>query len=226
MTYNYPQTGMAAVRVLEAAGCEVHLARRVCCGRPMLSQGLVEDARHNARRNVELLAPLAEAGLPILVCEPSCATVFWEEYPDLLPGDARTVAVARHVHLIDDWLAGQIGQGLALPLREMPRQVLFHGHCHQKASTGIAGSLAVLRSVPGQSVELIDAGCCGMAGAFGYTADHYAVSEAIARDRLVPAMEAAPEAVICADGASCRQQIEHFTGRPARHLVEVLADAL
>ncbi len=226
MTYNYPQIGIAAVRLLEAAGFVVQLAPRVCCGRPMLSQGLIADAQRHAAQNVALLHPLASQGLPILVCEPSCAAAFHEEYFDLLPQEPRVAAVARQVRLIDDWLAEQLAQGLSLPLRALSRQVLFHGHCHQKASSGVAGSLAALRAVPGQDVTPIEAGCCGMAGAFGYTADHYAVSAAIARDRLVPAIEAAPEAVVCADGASCRQQIEHFTGRPARHLVEVLADAL
>ena len=223
---NYPKIGIAAVRVLEAAGYEVQIAPHTCCGRPMLSQGLVEDARRQARRNVAQLYPLAAQGYPILICEPSCASAFHEEYRDLLPSDARVDVVAQHVHLIDDWLAEQIAAGLQLPLRPLGRRVLFHGHCHQKASSGVSGSLATLRALPGEAVELIDAGCCGMAGAFGYTADHYAVSEAIARDRLVPAIEAAPDALICADGASCRQQIEHFTGRPALHAVEVLAAAL
>ena len=225
-TFNYPKIGIAAVQVLEAAGFEVHLAERTCCGRPMLSQGLVEDARRQAIKNVDRLYPLAAQGLPILICEPSCASAFHEEYFDLLPGDERVAALAGQVHLIDDWLAEQVAGGLHLPLRSMSRQVLFHGHCHQKASTGTAGSLAALRAVPGQQVNLIDAGCCGMAGAFGYTADHYAISEAIARDRLIPAIEAAPDALVCADGASCRQQIEHFTGRPVLHVVEVLAQAL
>lgn len=136
-------------------------------------------------------------------------------------------ASAGQVHLIDDWLAEQLASGLQLPLRQMPRQVFFHGHCHQKASAGTGGSLAALRAVPGQQVSLIDAGCCGMAGAFGYTADHYTISEAIACcDRLVPAIEAAPDALVCADGASCRQQIEHFTRRHVYHVVEVLAQAL
>lgn len=225
-TYNYPQIGIAAVRVLEAAGFQVQLAQRVCCGRPMLSQGLVEDARRQAARNVDLLYPLAEQGLPILICEPSCAAAFHEEYHDLLPGDPRVAALADHVHLIDDWLAAQFDAGLALPLQAMPRQVLFHGHCHQKATVGTAGSLRALRAVPGQQASLIDAGCCGMAGAFGYTADHYDISMAIARDRLAPAIEAAPDALICADGASCRQQIEHITGRRVFHVVEVLAQAI
>ena len=224
--FNYPQVGIAAVRVLEAAGCEVQIAPHACCGRPMLSQGLVEDARRQARRNVEQLYPLAAQGYPILICEPSCASAFHEEYRDLLPGDARVEVVAQHVHLIEDWLAGQFAAGLQLPLRPLGRQILFHGHCHQKASTGVSGSLAALRALPGQPVELIDAGCCGMAGAFGYTADHYAVSEAVARDRLVPAIEAAPDALICADGASCRQQIEHFTGRHVLHAIEILAAGL
>jgi Fe-S oxidoreductase len=225
-TYNYPQIGIAAVRVLEAAGFQVQLAPRVCCGRPMLSQGLVEDARRQAKRNVELLYPLAEQGLPILICEPSCAAAFHEEYHDLLPGDPRVAVLAEHVHLIDDWLAAQFAAGLALPLQAMPRQVIFHGHCHQKATVGTAGSLAALRAVPDQEASLIDAGCCGMAGAFGYTSDHYDVSMAIARDRLASAIDAAPDALICADGASCRQQIEHVTGRRVFHVVEVLAQAI
>jgi len=225
-TYNYPQIGIAAVQVLEAAGYHVQLAQRVCCGRPMLSQGLLEDARRQAARNVELLYPLAEQGLPILICEPSCAAAFHEEYHDLLPGDPRVAVLTKQVHLIDDWLAEQFAAGLALPLRALPRQVLFHGHCHQKATVGTVGSLAALRAVPGQQASQIDAGCCGMAGAFGYTADHYDVSLAVARDRLVPAIEAAPDALICADGASCRQQIEHTTGRRVYHVVEVLAQAL
>ena len=225
-TYNYPQIGIAAVQVLEAAGFSVQLAPRVCCGRPMLSQGLVGDARRQAAKNVELLYPLAEQGLPILICEPSCAAAFHEEYTDLLPGDARVAGLAEHVYLIDDWLAAQIAAGLTLPLHAMPRQVLFHGHCHQKATVGVAGSLRALAAVPDQQASLIDAGCCGMAGAFGYTADHYDVSMAIARDRLAPAIEAAPDALVCADGASCRQQIEHVTGRQVHHVVEVLAQAL
>jgi Fe-S oxidoreductase len=225
-TYNYPQIGIAAVQVLEAAGFQVQLAQRVCCGRPMLSQGLVEDARRQAARNVELLYPLAQQGLPILICEPSCAAAFHEEYHDLLPGDPRVAALAEQVFLIDDWLAAQFAAGLALPVHALPQPILFHGHCHQKATVGVAGSLAALRAVPGQQASLIDAGCCGMAGAFGYTADHYEVSMAIARDRLAPAIEAAPDALICADGASCRQQIEHVTGRRVYHVVEVLAQGL
>jgi Fe-S oxidoreductase len=226
ITYNTPQIGIAAVKVLEAAGFAVQLAQRICCGRTMLSQGLVEDARQQAARNLDQLYPLAAQGLPILVCEPSCAAAFHEEYHDLLPGNPCTATLAQAVWLIDDWLAAQVAGGLRLPLQPQPRQVLFHGHCHQKATVGTDGSLAALRAVPGQQVSVIDAGCCGMAGAFGYTADHYDVSMAIARDRLAPAIEAAPDALVCADGASCRQQIEHVTGRSAYHVVEVLAQAL
>jgi Fe-S oxidoreductase len=225
-TYNYPQIGIAAVQILEASGFQVQLAPRVCCGRPMLSQGLVEDARRQAAKNVELLYPLAAQGLPILLCEPSCAAAFHEEYHDLLPGDARVAVLANQVYLIDDWLAQQMAAGLTLPVHALPQPILFHGHCHQKATVGVAGSLAALRAAPGQQASLIDAGCCGMAGAFGYTADHYDVSMAIARDRLAPAIEAAPDALICADGASCRQQIEHVTGRRVYHVVEVLAQGL
>lgn len=226
ITYNEPQIGMAAVEVLEAAGYAVELAQPVCCGRPLLSQGLVQEARQQARRALDALLPLAERGLPILVCEPSCAAMFTSDYADLLPDDPRVPRLAAQVALIDDWLAQQLAAGLRLPLRPATQPLLLHGHCHQKATGGVTGSLTALTALPAAEASLIDAGCCGMAGAFGYTTDHYALSLAIAGDRLAPAIAAAPDAVVCADGASCRQQIAHVTGRRALHVVEVLAQHL
>jgi len=227
MTYNEPQIGRAAVAVLEAAGFHVILAEKRCCGRPMISKGMVERARANARYNLEQLSPYAEAGVPIVGCEPSCILTFRDEYPDLLE-DPRTERLARHVFMMEEFLLGLHERG-ALPLAFRPtaRDILLHGHCHQKALIGSAPSLKVLRLLPGARVAEVDSGCCGMAGSFGYEREHYDISLAIGARCLFPAVQAAgPETEIVAAGISCRQQIAHATGRRAKHLVEVLAAAL
>jgi Fe-S oxidoreductase len=226
MDYNNPEVGRAAVGLLEAAGYEVVLADNVCCGRPMISKGLLERARDNARANVDLLYPYAQAGVPIVGCEPSCLLALRDEYPDLLRDD-RARVVAEHTLLIDEFLVSLHARGeLDLRFRETLGTVLFHGHCHQKALVGTASSLAALRLVPGLRVEEIDAGCCGMAGAFGYEREHYDISMAIGEQRLFPAVRAAPEARIAVTGVSCRHQLYDGTGRRAQHLVEVLREAL
>ncbi|MCI0370377.1 MAG: anaerobic glycerol-3-phosphate dehydrogenase subunit C [candidate division NC10 bacterium] len=227
MTYNYPEIGRAAVALLEAAGFHVILAEKRCCGRPMISKGMVERAREHARYNLEQLSPYAEAGVPIVGCEPSCILTFRDEYPDLVE-DARTERLARHVFMIEEFLLGLHERGaLQLSFRPGERDILFHGHCHQKALIGSAPSLRVLRLLPGARVAEVDSGCCGMAGSFGYEREHYDISLAIGGRRLLPAVQAAgPETEIVAAGISCRQQIAHATGRRAKHLVEVLAAAL
>jgi FAD/FMN-containing dehydrogenase/Fe-S oxidoreductase len=224
--YNYPRIGMAAVTLLEAAGFEVVVEeRRACCGRPMLSKGLVEDARQLARRNVELLAGYARQGIPIVGTEPSCILTLRDEYRDLLPGDPDVQAVADHAFMIDEFLAklDQAGD-LGIVWNEEPGPgVLFHGHCHQKALIGVGPSLAMLKAAGCEATES-GAGCCGMAGSFGYEAEHYAVSRKIGEERLFPAVNtAAAETVVSVAGVSCRQQIEHFTVRKTRHIAEVLA---
>jgi FAD/FMN-containing dehydrogenase/Fe-S oxidoreductase len=227
MNYNTPEVGRAAVRVLEAAGFTVVLAEKRCCGRPMISKGMVERARANARENLERLLPYAEAGIPIVGCEPSCLLTFRDEYPDLLERP-QAERLARHVFLIEEFLLGLHERGaLPLALRPGPREILFHGHCHQKALVGSAPSLQVLRLLPGTKVTEVDSGCCGMAGSFGYEREHYDLSLAVGARRLIPAVQAAgPETEIVAAGISCRQQIAHATGRRPKHPVEVLAAAL
>ncbi len=227
MTYNEPGIGRAAVAVLEAAGFHVILPEKRCCGRPMISKGMVEQARAHARYNLERLAPYAEAGIPIVGCEPSCILTFRDEYPDLLE-DPRTERLARHVFMVEEFLLGLHERGaLSLSLRPVSKEFLFHGHCHQKALIGSAPSLKVLGLLPGARVAEVDSGCCGMAGSFGYEREHYDISQAIGGRRLFPAIQAAgPETEIVAAGISCRQQIAHGTGRRAKHLVEVLAAAL
>lgn len=227
LNYNYPQVGRAAVELLEGAGFSVLLADKRCCGRPMLSKGLVADARAAAERNVRAFQAFAEADVPIIGCEPSCLLTLRDEYADLVPGEA-TRAVAEHAWLLDEFLARLARDGeLDIAWRTSRREVLFHGHCHQKAHIGSGPSLAALRLVPGQEVREVNSGCCGMAGSFGFEAGHYEISRQIGAERLFPAVEAAgPDTEIAVSGVSCRQQIEHFTSRRARHVAEILRDSL
>ncbi len=227
MTYNYPEIGKAAVKVLESAGFEVILPDKKCCGRPLISKGLIRQAKANAAYNVDRLFRYASQGIPIVGCEPSCILTFRDEYPDLLD-DPRAGQLAKHVLLMEEFLVGLEERGeLDLPFARGVKSLLVHGHCHQKALVGTAPSLQVLRMLPGVTVEEVDSGCCGMAGSFGYEKEHYDLSLAIGSRRLFPAVKAkGPDWDVVAAGISCRQQIAHGTGRRARHLVEVLAEAL
>jgi Fe-S oxidoreductase/FAD/FMN-containing dehydrogenase len=220
-TYTDPGLTRAAIGVLEATGRRVRLESRGCCGRASISKGLLDHARAQARAMVARLAPEAARGVPIVGVEPSCLLTLKEEYLALLADDPRAQVVARQAHLLEDLIADE------LPARPLAgRRILFHGHCHQKALAGTAATVALLRAAGGEVVEL-DAGCCGMAGSFGFEAEHYALSMKIGEDRLFPAVRAAPaDTLIAATGVSCRQQIQHGTGRPARHPVHLVHAAL
>lgn len=226
MLYNYPEVGRAAVEVLEGLGYEVILAPSGCCGRTLISKGLLAQARRAARRNVEALLPLAARGVPIVGAEPSCILTFRDEVPDLVPGDDARL-LARHTLLIDEFLAREHRRE-SLPLAGLGRgrQVLLHGHCHQKALAG-TGPVREVLGEAGFAVEEVDSGCCGMAGAFGFEREHYEISMAVGERRLLPAVRRlGAEAAIVAMGVSCRQQIEHGAGRRAVHLVELLSSAM
>jgi Fe-S oxidoreductase len=227
MTYNYPEVGRAAVELLERAGYEVKLAGKKCCGRPMISKGLIDEARSLAEHNVRALAPYAEKGVPIVGCEPSCLLSFRDDYLDLVKGDA-VKTVAANSFMLDEYLVKlHREKRLQLPFAGGPKEVLFHGHCHQKAHIGSAPSLEALRLIPGCKVTEVDSGCCGMAGAFGFEKEHYDLSRTIGSQRLFPAVEkASAETVVSVAGVSCRQQIGHFTGRKPRHVVEVLRESI
>ena len=227
MNYNYPEIGKAAVALLEAAGFKVELADAPCCGRPMISKGMMDAAVANARHNVGLLHAYAGNGVPIIGCEPSCLLTLRDEYPQLVPGE-QSRTVASQAFLIDEFLAKLKAEDqLNIEFRDTAKQVLFHAHCHQRSLAGTASSLNALRLAPGYRVELTNAGCCGMAGSFGYEKEHYDLSMTIGEQALFPAVNAkGPDWEVAVMGVSCRQQIEHGTGRRARHLAEVLADAL
>lgn len=216
--YCEPQVSRAAVAVLEAAGYEVHLAGLACCGRAMISKGLLGDAQELARANVAQLLPWAARGTPIVGVEPSCVSVLTDDYLDLVPGEDAE-AVARQTALVDSHL---VQADIDLPLRPLDdtSRILLHGHCHQKALVGVGDTRQALSDL-GAKVDVVDSGCCGMAGSFGY--EHYDVSMQIGERVLFPAVRAAGDATIVAPGFSCRHQIEHGTGRRAMHPIELLA---
>jgi Fe-S oxidoreductase len=225
-TYNYPHIGMSAVKLLEAAGYEVIIEeRRACCGRPMISKGLVDAARKSAKRNVSVLAPYAKQGIPIIGTEPSCILTLRDEYKDLLPNDPDVAALATNSFMIDEFLAKLESTGdLGITWKDNTGpEVFFHGHCHQKALIGIGPSMEILAASGCRPTES-GAGCCGMAGSFGYEAEHYEISKKVGEERLFPAIaDTAMDVNISVAGVSCRQQIEHFTERSTRHIAEVLA---
>lgn len=227
INYNEPWVGVAALRVLEDAGAQVFIPEVVCCGRPMISKGLLTEARENARANVARLAPFVEAGATVVGCEPSCVLTLRDEYPELL-GTAESRILADRVLTLEEYLCRCLDAGGWRPqFASTPRQVLLHGHCHQKSLVGSGPSLRLLGMPPGFTVEEVDSGCCGMAGAFGYEKEHYEISLQIGEMRLFPAIRrSSPEALIVASGTSCRQQILHATGRKAIHLAEALAGTL
>ncbi len=226
--HNHPHIGRAAMKVLRAAGFKPFLLPdKACCGRPAVSKGLLDEAARLARHNIDLLAPYAREGIPIVGIEPSCMTMLCNEYRDLVPGDDANV-VAEAATTVETLIvqAGEAGE-LNLRFRNTPRHVLFHGHCQQKAVFGTEDTHKLLQLIPNCTIEEIESGCCGMAGSFGYEKEHYELSIKLAEMSLAPAVRGASEnTLICASGTSCRDQIEHTTGRRAMHPVEVFADAL
>jgi FAD/FMN-containing dehydrogenase/Fe-S oxidoreductase len=229
-TFTEPSAGRAAIELLELAGWQVRLEDAGCCGRASLSKGLLDQSRRMAADMVGRLGDAAARGVPIVGVEPSCLLTLRDEYPALLPDDPQARAVAAAPPLPEELLLAAIADGrLVLPPDPAVsrRRIVFHGHCHQKALAGTAATTALLRSIPGADVIEVDAGCCGMAGSFGFEAEHYELSMSIGELRLFPAIRAeAQNAIIAATGVSCRQQIAHGTGRPALHPLEIVRNAL
>ncbi|MBO0763551.1 MAG: 4Fe-4S dicluster domain-containing protein [Hyphomicrobiaceae bacterium] len=233
--YFEPENLEAAVEVLSWLGYRVaglqpaagNGSRPLCCGRTFLSAGLVEQARTEARRFIAAARQHVERGVPIVGLEPSCLLTLRDEFVSLLPGGETNQLAARAL-LFEEFLAREARAGhLPVQIAMCDAAVLLHGHCHQKAFDAMDATRAALALVRGLRVDTVESSCCGMAGAFGYAADTYDVSMAMGEISLLPACRgAAPEAIIAADGFSCRHQIEHGAGRPARHVVRVLRDAM
>jgi FAD/FMN-containing dehydrogenase/Fe-S oxidoreductase len=210
-----PDIGVAAMEVLERGGCGVSVVRPACCGRPLISQGLLKQARDQAEAVVTGLFPIASRGEPILFCEPSCLSAVKEDAPSLLRGELkrRAETVAKACMLFDEYAAQ-----LDLSLKPGAGKILVHGHCHQKSMGMLPATMALLSRIPSVSLVDLDAGCCGMAGSFGYDKRHYDVSVAIANRKLLPAARSmGPDDVLVATGTSCRHQLAELGGTRAVH---------
>jgi Fe-S oxidoreductase len=198
-----------------------------CCGRPLISKGMLDEAKAHAAWNVARLLPWVDRGAAIIGLEPSCLLTLRDETVELVRTDeARRVAAS--AFLLEEFLLRERARGLTLPFANgnVRKQALLHGHCHQKAMVGTAPTVAALRWA-GFEVAEVDSGCCGMAGSFGFEREHYDVSVTLGNRRLAPAVKAATaETEIVAPGVSCRQQIEHLAGRQAKHPAQVLREAL
>ncbi len=223
--YYHPQTLRSAEEVLHRAGFRVHVPKgHICCGRPLYDFGLLDAARNYLNDVLDRMAPQIEAGLPFIFLEPSCASVFKDELPELFPDDPRAKSLRDHVWLLADWLAAKAPDAMG-SLRG--KNILIHGHCHHKAVFGGPAKEIELLRKAGATVTPIEAGCCGMAGPFGFEADKFEVSQTIAGQGLLPAVAAAePETIVLTDGFSCREQIQQLGERRALHFAEVLASSL
>ena len=223
--YYHPKTLSAAASVLTQAGFQVLTPRgHICCGRPLYDFGFLHAARAYLAKVLQRMTPEIDAGLPFIFLEPSCASVFKDELLELHPDNSRAQQLSRQVWLLADWLAQAPSTSDWLAGRLQGAHILIHGHCHHKAVFGgPASEIALLRGA-GATVEPIQAGCCGMAGPFGFEAEKYEVSRTIANDGFLPAIQSAgPLTVIVADGFSCREQIAQLSDRRAMHFAEVLA---
>jgi Fe-S oxidoreductase len=223
--YHEPHIGIAAVKVLEALGFNVSLVKgRKCCGRPAFSQGNLEAAADMGRHNLDLLRA-SNSETPILFLEPSCYSMFVEDYRELKLPD--TEAIARRCHLFEQFVEELLEhEPNALRFNNQPGHVAIHAHCHAKSlvKTGFMAKLAA--RLPGRTATLLDTGCCGMAGAFGALESKYDLSLKVAAP-LVQQVSAQPtDSVIVASGTSCRHQLEHLTPIHPKHMAELLADAI
>jgi Fe-S oxidoreductase len=223
-----PENARAAERVLRRAGYAVQPAqprgeRPLCCGRSFLAVGLVEEARKEARRMVGALKPFLERGVPVVGLEPSCLLTLRDEFGAMLPR-AEAGALAKAARLFEEFVAEESAAGrFTLRFNPLEGKAVLHGHCHQKAFDTLGASVAALKLVPGLEVETFESTCCGMAGAFGYEAEHYDVSMTIGELGVLPKMRSAPaDATLVAAGTSCRHQIKDGAGRIAVHPARVL----
>jgi FAD/FMN-containing dehydrogenase/Fe-S oxidoreductase len=232
--YFEPENLHAAIKVLNAGGYRVQVAtpsdgsrRPLCCGRTFLAIGRVDEARREAERTIAAIEPLVASGMPVVGLEPSCIFSFRDEIPATMR-DERATRIADQAILFEEFLAREAGTGqLALPLAPLRSRVLLHGHCHQKAFGAMGAVETALRLIPDIELETIESSCCGMAGSFGYHGETIDVSLAMGELSLLPAVRKAPtDAMLVADGTSCRHQIKDGTGREAVHVARLLAMSL
>ena len=222
--YFHAEASQAALEVLQAAGCNVIVPQiHLCCGRPLYDFGLLDKAKQYLQQIMSALSAQIDAGAPIVVLEPSCASVFRDELRNLFPSDARAMKLRSQTFLLSEFLEHKV-PGYQPP--QLHGKVLLHGHCHHKSLMKLSDEESLLRKM-GADLQSIDSGCCGMAGPFGFEKDKYDVSQAVGERVLLPAVRQTPsDALIVSDGFSCREQILQATGRRAIHLAEALQRGL
>ncbi len=227
--YYEPRHAMAAVQLAETLKTEVVIPPRVCCGRPLISKGFLAEAAEQAAATVQALTPLAERGVPIVFCEPSCFSAVKDDHPHLLRDDLQEQAkmISQQCMTVEEWIDAQLDGHEGTLFEPGPANVIVHGHCHQKTLVGMSAVERLLARIPGCAVDTLDSGCCGMAGSFGYEREHYSISQAVGERRLLPAVRARSDGtIVVAPGFSCRHQIKHFTGVEALSSPELLASLI
>jgi Fe-S oxidoreductase len=226
---------IAALQVLKAAGYRVHIpnkgmrktgnacSKEFCCGRTYLAAGMVDKAKETLGELVDHLAPYADKNIPIIGLEPSCLFTLKDEALVMGFGD-KVISVSKQAQLLEEFLASEAKVGtLKLNFKEASKPVLFHGHCHQKAFAAVTPAMELLKLIPKAEPKLIESSCCGMAGSFGYEAEHIEVSKQMAELSLLPSIRKSPDSWVVADGTSCRHQIADGTKREAVHIARILA---
>lgn len=225
-----PEIGQAAFMILQKLGYKVIVPPWTCCGRPLISKGMLRQAKHRALTLINLLFPYSQKGIKIIGLEPSCLLTIKDDFQDLLGQKEFEMVenVMKACTSFDEFLSSHLQDGrLPLPLKDESHVFKLHGHCHQKSLIGMSPTLQVLRSLPGSTVSEINSGCCGLAGSFGYEQEHHDFSMKIGELVLFPTIRSSPKGtIIVADGFSCRAQIQHGTSYTAKHLAEVIADSL
>ena len=227
--YNHPEIGKAAVKIIEALGYEVQIPKTKCCGRPMLSSGLMDKAKKHAEYNIESLYTHVSQGKKLIGLEPSCILGFLDDFTDLVEEKTRDkgLVISQNTMLIEEFILFALENGSIIDFKNPPKSILFHGHCHQKAMIGTEPALKILKLLPDTEISEIKSGCCGMAGSFGFEKEHFEISNQIGERELLPEIRnSSNNTEIVSEGVSCRQQIFSGTGRKSQHLVEVLAKAL
>jgi Fe-S oxidoreductase len=224
INYHEPHIGIAAYNLLVSCGYDVLLADAGCCQRPKISHGFLREAKSEGLKTSQELDVFLEEGIPVLVCEPSCASALNDDLPDLIDDETLQEKLRSGVYMIDQFLYQEIESGrLNVRISSPEKELLVHGHCHQKALYGTKAMNKILDMAEGLVHDEVDSGCCGMAGSFGYEKEHAELSEKIGDEILFPAVEKLnPNGNVVACGFSCRHQIEHYTNKKPKHWVEVI----
>ena len=226
--YNHPNVGISAVKILKALDYEVKLVDKKCCGRPLISKGLLESAKKNAKYNINSIYDYVKNGAIVVGAEPSCISALKDEYPDMFPNDERVKLISKNTYLLQEILVKE-GKNKNINFKKdlKKRSIAVQVHCHEKTIIGENISIDSLKMIPNSEVEKIPSGCCGMAGAFGYEKEHFDLSKQIAEERLLPFIKGLKSNTqVAITGVSCRHQIDDLSERDPKHILEIFAESI